>query len=99
LHGALPEKVVTAIQEHLTPTQVHAVVHADLLRYIDFDKYQKVGNGGAPLRSCLKDFPTLDSYWVEQRFYGGPGVLRHDVEDDWNKLSQRWDEEIQRILP
>lgn len=100
LAGTLHQDVVDELEKRLTPKSINAVLHADLLRYIDFDKYNQYSNGGVPLGLIIKDFPTLDQYWVEQRRAGGgPGLLRDDVEEDWRLLSQKWEEELKRVLP
>lgn len=100
LVGTLPEDIVCCINHLLTPAMVNAVVHADLLKYIDWDKYQEHCNGGAAFKFITRDFMTLNQYWSMQRQNGGgPGLLRHDVEQSWQEEARHWQEQLDRIIP
>jgi hypothetical protein len=100
LRGSLPDEVLQALNTHLHHKAINALLHVDLLKYIDWDKYTLYCNGGAPLQKIVKDFPTLEYYWYEQQQNGGgPGLLIHDVQEEWQLGSQAWQEEINRVVP
>lgn len=98
--GGLDQAVLTQMQLHLPERTIEVLLHADLLCYLDFDKYDKYNNGGAAIKDIVKDFPTLEQYYAQQiNNGGGPGLLLHDVEDDWYTYSNNWAEKIQQIIP
>jgi hypothetical protein len=100
LRGSLPVEVIETLNARLRHKVIDALLHVDLLRYIDWQKYDQYSNGGVPLKLTVKDFQTLEQYWSMQRERGGgPGLLIHDVQEDWEHESQAWQEEINRVVP
>lgn len=100
LHGALSEFVVENMEALMDQSIIDTLLHADLLEYIDFDKYRTWNNGGAIIAHCFKDFMTLDQYWRMQIANGGgPGLLRLDVMNDWEEESKTWEEALKKIIP
>jgi hypothetical protein len=98
--GSLDDAVLQNMAEHLSPKAMNALLHVDLLKYIDWDKYQKCCNGGAALGNIVKNFQTPEQYYLMQRQRGGgPGLLIHDVLDDYLAESKKWQEEIDRVVP
>ena len=100
LCGTLPDITLEEMKTHFSKPVINTLLHVDLLRYIDFNKFDLWNNGGATLNLIVKEFPTLDYYWSEQVLAGGgPGLLCSDVEEDWQECSKKWEEEIRKILP
>lgn len=100
LRGSLPDDVLETLNTRLQHKAINTLLHVDLLKYIDWDKYALYSDGGATIGLIVKEFPTLEHYWFDrQQSGGGPGLLIYDVQEDWQLESQKWQEEINKVVP
>lgn len=100
LRGTLPTGMFSEMYEKMPDSVLDTLLHADLLKYIDFEKYRTWNNGGAIISHIAKEFMTLDQYWAMQKANGGgPGLLKHDVMEAWAEERHSWEEGVKRILP
>lgn len=97
--GELPSATLIEMGEWLTPDAIDILLHADLLPYIDFEREQKVSNGGAHFIDCYQRVVTPQQYLaVMRRDGGGPGLTMPDVQGAYDALASDWEAKIDKLI-
>ena len=84
----LPADVIELMQKNLPVALIEQLIHADYIPYIDFYKNNEDIKCGRSffLHHIAQREMTLGEYTLDARIRGGgPGILEHDVQEDWEK--------------